>query len=321
MDNKLFILLLSVSIFSCKEDVVVYDTLNETSVYSGSSELIQIDFVNSQIGFAIGFNGTVLKTNNGGSNWTVVSGFDSNINFKSLSIAEDSVVYITGRSDTYNDKAAYKSVDYGSTWSLTTTPSGLETYFLTNKIGYSIGADVLKTVDGGISWINPSSFTDYNVQKIFFLDTLHGLVYTDDYEVKHTLDGGVTWEDSSVEYERFYYVNDFDMNSLGVGVAVDDHGAVKTTFDYGKSWNEEFLYGGKAENLEDVALLTVQLIDNTIITSGPYTIAFSNDMGQTWKTYYNQEVESVYYKDFHFFNKKDGVGIRENSIYKINKVD
>ena len=44
-------------------------------------------------------------------------------------------------------------------------------------------------------------------------------------------------------------------------------------------------------------------------------------MGNTWKTYYNQNVESIYYKDFYFFDKKNGVGIRNNGIFKINKVD
>jgi photosystem II stability/assembly factor-like uncharacterized protein len=323
--NKLIVILLflSVFIFSCKEEVVFYDTLNETNVYSGTYELTKIDFGNNQLGFAVGHNGTVLKTNNGGSSWSVISGFDSKINFNSLSIVEDSIIFISGRSITFNDKAAYKSVDYGSTWNLSTTPSGLETYFLTNNIGYSIGGDVMKTVNGGSSWFTPSPTNEYNVQKIFFLDTLRGLVYTDDYEVKPTLDGGITWGASSGVLSGnnidFYYVNDFDMDINGVGVIVDDNGSVFTTSNYGLDWSKDFK--PKPENMRDVALLTVKLIGNTIITSGPHTIAFSDDMGNTWKTYYNQNVESIYYKDFYFFDKKNGVGIRNNGIFKINKVD
>ncbi|MDB4534346.1 hypothetical protein N9242_05680 [Vicingaceae bacterium] len=309
--------------FSCKEEVVFYDTLNETNVYSGASELSQIDFVNNQLGFAIGFNGTVLKTNNGGSLWSVISGFDSKINFNSLSIVEDSIIFISGRSITFNDKALYKSIDYGNSWSELTVSNVNEldqTHFVSKNIGYSVSSwDLLKTVNGGISFQPIVLSNNFRTHKIYFLNPLKGLAYSDDYEIRYTFDGGATWSVSSNDYAEFYYVNDFDMNVNGVGVIVDEHGSVITTSNYGENWSKD--YKPTADNMKDVALLTVQIIDNTIITSGAYTIAFSDDMGFSWKTYYDQEVRSIYYKDFHFFDKKNGLGIRGNSIFKISKVD
>jgi len=325
LENKIIILFLFtlLTLASCKEEVVFYNTLNETSVYSGSNELTKIGFINNQLGFVIGNKGTVLKTTNGGESWSAIGSFDSNINFNSLSLVEDSIIYISGRSVTLNDKALYKSIDYGSSWSALTVANvnGLEqTHFVSKNIGYSVSSgDIRKTTNGGVSFQTVTLSNNFRTQKVYFLDTLKGLAYADDYMVRHTFDGGTTWTVSNNEYAEFYYVNDFHMNDNGVGVVVDEHGSVITTSNYGENWVKN--YNPTADNMQDVALLSVQIIDNTIITSGPYTIAFSDDMGSSWKTFYDQNVRSVYYKDFHFFDKINGVGVRDNSIVKINKVD
>jgi photosystem II stability/assembly factor-like uncharacterized protein len=77
--------------------------------------LNQIQFFNANLGFAIGTQGTIYKSVDGGINWVKVTALPTEANsatFYSLDIADANTVFVTG------DGVILKSTDAGTSWEL-----------------------------------------------------------------------------------------------------------------------------------------------------------------------------------------------------------
>ena len=75
--------------------------------------LTSIDFANDQLGYAVGHDATIIKTTDGGVNWTIVN-YQPELDRPFLSVsANDDVVVATGAYGMY-----YESTDLGETWAV-----------------------------------------------------------------------------------------------------------------------------------------------------------------------------------------------------------
>ncbi|TDI72216.1 MAG: hypothetical protein E2O85_00895 [Bacteroidetes bacterium] len=174
-------------------------------VGTGAKALVDVYFKNKNEGYAVGGtadvaqmlqgNAVVLRTIDGGSNWTQVHQTSHSLNVGGewgwkISFPSELVGYVsleyTGNND--NEPAKYlKTVDGGLTWTEhhipgSTQVSGLQGIgFITEEIGWASGrGQTSATIDGGTTWqqisdydpdTNPDGELDGRTNRIFVINS------------------------------------------------------------------------------------------------------------------------------------------------------
>lgn len=120
--------------------------------------LNSVYFPSGTTGFAVGDSGTILKTTNGGATWTpVVAPIQRN--FNAIWFADASHGFIAGGYPSSDSvRTLLQTNNGGNTWSIHIDEPGTmlrDIHFADSSTGYAVGdsAIVLKTTDGGISWV------------------------------------------------------------------------------------------------------------------------------------------------------------------------
>jgi photosystem II stability/assembly factor-like uncharacterized protein len=145
---------------------------------SGVSGLSTFYFVNTNTGYAVGQNGKIIKTINGGASWVQLKAL--NIEYlTSVYFTDANTGYIAGYSNPIGVGVANvglgiiaKTTNGGTTWSLDTIGNNLSLNsfcFADANTGYIVGAKyngtstggiIIKTVDGGTTWSTDTSVTN-----------------------------------------------------------------------------------------------------------------------------------------------------------------
>lgn len=195
--------------------------------------LTGIYFINSQTGFSSGLSGMVLKSINGGSNWSVTD--LGNDFFETIIFPDSNTGYMTGWNGAF-----YKTTNTGSNWfSLASgTTNNLYTAFYTSiNTGWISGSGgaIRQTTNGGVNWLPITSGTSVQIFSIYFLSNL-GWFVGDNGTIRKSTDGGNTWQSqTSGVTGRLECVN--FMNELsGWVVGGDDGTRTLHTTNGGTSW-------------------------------------------------------------------------------------
>ncbi len=121
-----------------------------------TNTILSLQFINANLGYAVGTKGIVYKTINGGSNWTKTT-IDSNTTLFSIYFTDSDTGYTVG---TNAEGIIYKTVNGGTTWteqkfSISVIMRGI--YFTPNKTGYVVGR-----FNGGVAgiWRQQGNFTN-----------------------------------------------------------------------------------------------------------------------------------------------------------------
>jgi photosystem II stability/assembly factor-like uncharacterized protein len=192
-----------------------------------------IFFYNQQQGYAVTLNDFGV-TSDGGATW----------NFKALPFARDNLerVFFASLSTGFitTRHGLYKTTDGGATWSLINSIECGGVYFKNENEGW-IGAkfdyasSLLKTTDGGLSFMQVPSTGGAQAYTIMFTDSLHGWANTGPSQpsLLRTADGGATWDrvPTNVPSIDLQFVNNT------VGYTATGRSVIKST-DGGTSWNE-----------------------------------------------------------------------------------
>ena len=110
-----------------------------------------------------------------------------------------SITFISGSIGWISDRAGniLKTSDGGSTW---LTVSSLGTYinhvfFTDTEKGWLIHSNdvIRKTIDGGLTWITQSSGFRFDIESAFFIDSLKGTIIQPSGTLLYTQDGAKTW--------------------------------------------------------------------------------------------------------------------------------
>ena len=122
-----------------------------------------IQMINETKGIAVGTNGTVILTNDGGQNWSSPNYVTTHPLF-SVDFINDSVGFAVGG---WNDGGIIKTTDGGISWSnynILSNTSLEEILFVSDSVGYIVGwkGTVLKTTNGGATIVIPSVLNDAN---------------------------------------------------------------------------------------------------------------------------------------------------------------
>lgn len=184
-----------------------YSTTNGGSSWnyqSISGVLNTIVFTDSLNGYLGGDNGLVLKTDDGGDNWTDVSTPGTSKIRGSYALSKDTIYFVGDNGLVVNTN------DGGLTYNYYTTGLGVsmfDVFFWDADTGYVSGQmnTLLKTTDGGSNWTSVSPASGSDITSIYFLDDQTGFVAggtnatfssganTSGF-VHKTTDGGTTWE-------------------------------------------------------------------------------------------------------------------------------
>ena len=240
----------------------------------------QLDFINESIGWAIGNNSIICKTEDGGKSWsTQKEDIDVPSGEKRLQAINDSVVYIACQNYNLGEHYVLKTNDGGLNW-LTFQFNLMflnSLWFFNEEEGYlfCVTVDFLieKTKDGGGTW-NRTIIEDirglYHTQ---FLDPSRGYTLTTGMQdqLYQTKNGGLNWTSLLSGVSLFYAVD-----SLLTFAIKKNEDVIMQTMDGGVTW--------KSQHINIQSPLMIQFVDSSTgwIVEKNGKILKTTDCGDSW---------------------------------------
>ena len=150
--------------------------------------------------------------------------------------------------------------------------------FPTEKDGWICGrwGTVLNTSDGGKSWVQQNTGTQFTLSSIYFVDPQNGWTVGDQGTIIHTGDGGKTWKQQQSPVS--FYLMDVHFVSPLKGWIVTERTNILFTNDGGKTWSVQF-------SDEDYILKGISFCDSVhgwAVGEYGYTY-YTRDGGASWE--------------------------------------
>lgn len=273
------------------------------------NDLNGVDFLDADTGWAVGRNGTILRTTDGGAHWAIqLQGEPANpfFGFGPVLYAVQSIdalaVWVVGSDDT-----VLRTDDGGETW----TPQVVEVpgctgltytdvHFVDPAHGWMVGRGscdgsnrprLLRTRDAGTTWevVVPAGLPGGSVvnafRAIFFADADTGWLASDGSfrTIFRTQDGGDTWT-AATTVPANSARSDIVFTDADAGIAVGRDGEIWRTVDGGETWEQRF--SGTTEDLNAVAFAATNpgtgCAVGGAVNAGSGVIICTVDGGGTW---------------------------------------
>jgi len=147
-----------------------------------------IYFYDNNYGIAVGKDSKIIKTINGGTNWS----------FGTLSAnTELMTVYLVNSLEGFASSLlnTYRTTDGGINWEQYFALGGFDMQFTDSITGYNAGGNgrVSKTTNRGLSWIVQNINVSGVVNSIYFINSNNGFAVTESGNISKTTNGGNTW--------------------------------------------------------------------------------------------------------------------------------
>lgn len=196
--------------------------------------LYSTKFVNANIGWAAGDNGTIMKTTDGGKNW-VTQKSNSTATLNSIYFLDQNTGWAVG------GNTVLKTINGGDTWSVLTTSAATAlsyVYFFNASTGIISGfGQIFRTIDGGKTLTSVAGGTTVNYSNmmcVFFVNSRLGWSVGTSGRVLNTTDGGVTW--SAQTSNTTNRLNSVCFSDSINGNAFGDSGTRLSTSNGGITW-------------------------------------------------------------------------------------
>lgn len=229
---------------------------SQVSPHPTSQTLQDIRFTPNNLGLAVGSQGTIVRTTDGGQNWLPVpSGTAQNLN--EVCFSDDISAFVVGDSGTL-----IKSVDGGQSWMHVSMPDSIHLYgicFINSTKGWVAGADnhhgyIFHTDDEGSSWSLKYTRHEFQLKSVTFINDTNGWA-AGPQGIICTNDGGSTWNTqftgNSVNLEYISF------SDPAVGWALGGH-LVLHTLDGGINWLTDTIYFEECSGLNDMVFISEQ---------------------------------------------------------------
>jgi photosystem II stability/assembly factor-like uncharacterized protein len=222
-----------------------------TSQTSGTNKhLFSVYFTDANTGYIAGNAGIILKTTNGGDNWTLQTTSYTDYSLVSVCFVNDKTGYVLGATGDYNqwNPDAYvvlKSISSGTIWTriLNDFVYMKSMFFVNADTGYIAGNHnkMLKTTNGGISWIQQNIPSDQDILSINFADanTGYAVAAGNCHILKSVKNGNYDWDCQLSPPSLNNTLNDIYFADINTGYAVGNTGTVIKTTNGGEQWVEE----------------------------------------------------------------------------------
>ncbi len=279
-------LVLGISFLLVKNTVGQCDSLFFRNAATFVYDLVLLD---SNRLIAVGDNGYVIKSADGGRSWRNIPTFQPYF-LRSVYPATDSVIYAVGAW-----KTVLKSEDQGETWyplyakvSGPTNASAFfnDVFFFNKDTGFIVGDDakLISTKDGGRSW-KDTIFTivsSSRLNSITFVNDTLGFICGGSNSMFRTKNRGATWEKINLDFLGFNrnIVKVRFLDHLNGFAAGGDGIFIKTT-DGGNTWTRYNTPTGSGSIFNDIFFFNTQ----TGFIAGTYgggIILKTTDGGITW---------------------------------------
>jgi photosystem II stability/assembly factor-like uncharacterized protein len=222
-------------------------------------------FYDNQNGFIVGDpnSGTtvIIRTTNGGTSWQLqpipVSNYKlTNILF--IPNGPDFSFYTSGYNIDSNVGSILKSTDYGNNWIQTYNRNGrINTLHMEDTSrGYAGGDSLIRTQNGGNSWIRIVPPQPYQINKLFFLNYQDGWMCTEGGKIYSTSNNGNTWQEQLRNTDIQPVKSVFFLND-STGLACTSDGKIYRTDNAGKYWTKQIT--GISTSLVDVIMVSDQI--------------------------------------------------------------
>ena len=234
------------------------------------------DFVDGNLGFAVGGSGIIDRTVDGGGIWTEV--MRTSLELYAVAALDSDIVFAAGSGGQIS-----RSTDGGQNWNSMSTDTGeslLDLAFVDFDTGFAAGTDgvVLRTTDGGSTWFTRIQLPGSNAfYAIDFFDDDHGVVGGYGGTILATNDGGDTWQRRSTQSTL---QNLLDVDAVGdFGMAVGNDGTILVTEDGGRQWR-------LLDSVTEATIRAVDVIDEDRAFAVGRRGSFLRtvDGGTTWTT-------------------------------------
>lgn len=200
-----------------------------------TSELQSIWMLNESTGYVGGSNSQLLKTSNGGTNWTPLLVNLNNI--FSVRFINENTGFCLGSSIS-GDLYSAKTTDGGLNWNLgfVDTVNTGASQFINSNTGYTVDSTgIFKSTDGGSSWTLIQASSGNIPTNLFFINQNFGWVCGRNGMIRKTTDGGLNWLivncGSQTNLRDVFFVNGF------TGWAVGDDSRVYKSTNMGDTWS------------------------------------------------------------------------------------
>jgi len=192
--------------------------------YEGSYHLIDIHFIDSSYGWAVGRKGTILYTSDGGLNWIRQDSLLTNIDLNSVFFIDSLNGWAVGGEWYEGGRGGHGIIIHtsngGQNWSIQTAAKDTtlsDVTFANAFKGWAVGIDgtILSTSNGGNDWSLQSSGVNFDLVSVSFVDSTSGWISGSADTILHTTDGGMTFirEDKKSESLARCSPNPFTDNS------------------------------------------------------------------------------------------------------------
>jgi photosystem II stability/assembly factor-like uncharacterized protein len=195
-------------------------------------------FVNNLSGYIGTSNSVILKTTNGGINWSsiTIEPYDD-VKINSIVFVNQNTGIAVGGYNEFANGKSYRTTNAGLNWTLAFT-FGLtqeDVAFPTVTSGYCVGSNVIsKTINGGGHWSSQFSYSFGNLLCIEFLDANSGFAAGTSDDVLKTTNGGILWTAASLLGSGLKY--DIHFPSPSTGYVSCSNGRVMKTLNGGLNW-------------------------------------------------------------------------------------
>ncbi len=249
-----------------------------------SEQLNSICNPNSNVSFACGQNGTLVRRFGISSPWVACSsstdhdlnGIDFSDKYNGIAVGKNGTII--------------RTTDSGNSWQQCRSKTVRELFdivFSDNETAFAcgLGGTILKTINSGISWIRNSTGTNDPLFCVDFFNEQFGCAGSFN-SVYLTSDSGMTWEKKQFAFSPPAQITGICMiDSLVIYASSNSpSGRFISTSDGGKNWNSvsldlPLLFGGAVDLVTDIDFRNREW--GTIVT-GYGTILSTVDEGKTW---------------------------------------
>lgn len=238
-------------------------------------------FTDIDNGWAVGQQGIIQHTSDGGLNWEIQYNNTDKL-FRSACFLNQNEGWVVGWSDILH------TTDGGQNWEFQVRPPCTgdlnDVFFLDQNNGWIVGwyKIILKTVDGGQTWIKISNQlpneTIYNSVKFF--DENNGILCGNKVNVGGiimiTNDGGLTWNETGPNPSSDFL--SLDINNQGEVFVCGADGKLFKSVDMGITWTDKSLDNEYFYDLEFGEDETAYIIDH-------WNIYKTTDNCESWSIY------------------------------------
>jgi len=240
--------------------------------------LLGVSLYNTQSAFAIGNTksgtGVVIKTIDGGINWSQI--FTTDVNLYDVDFSDENFGMAVGHNTSFYK--LFKTTNSGLDWSTRSYPgfySGISLY--KKNTAAAVGRDglIMTTSNGGADWIQRNSGTTNHLSKVFLTGVNTGVAVGSEGTILTTNNSGESWSQQNSGVTD--WLRDVSFSDINRGAVVGDNGTILRTTDQGITWIQQI--SGTWENLNGVVFSDSV---NGIIVGNFGTIIITSDGGKHW---------------------------------------